>query len=65
MMKKDRSFKLPKEIKRMMASKPKEESNKLKRLMIDAIILGSVEPPREKKKHKNKNSVIEIESVEQ
>jgi hypothetical protein len=57
MMKKDRGFRLPKETKRLLAITPKEKRSQLKNLMIDAIILGSIEPPREKKKNKNRNSV--------
>ena len=43
----------------MMAAMPKEESSEFKRLMIEAIIAGSIEPPREKKKDKRK--VVETE----
>jgi hypothetical protein len=59
MLKKDKNFKLSKSIKRMMAAMPKEESSEFKRLMIEAIIAGSIEPPREKKKDKRK--VVETE----
>jgi len=62
MMKKDKNFRLTKETKRLLATAPKEKRTQLKNLMINAIILGSIEPPREKKKNRNKNSVIEIES---
>lgn len=65
MMKRDHNFRLPKEIKRVMASTTKEKSTQLKSLMIDAIILGSIEPPREKRKNKHKNSVVEVETVEE
>jgi hypothetical protein len=59
MIKKDKNFKLSKSIKRMMGAMPKEESSEFKRLMIQATISGSIEPPREKKKDKRK--VIEVE----
>ena len=63
MMKKDHSFRLPKEVKRMMSSMPSADSHKYKNLMIEAIITGSKEAPREKKKNRNKQ-VVEIESEE-
>ncbi len=61
MMKQDRNFRLPKEIKRLLASMSKDESINYKSIMIQSIILGSVEPPREKKK--NKHKTITTESV--
>ena len=61
MMKQDRNFRLPKEIKRLLATTPKEKRSELKSLMINGIILGSVEPPREKRKNKNKAVQVETE----
>ena len=62
MMKKDRSFRLPKETKRLLATIPKDRRSEFKSLMINGIILGSVEPPREKRK--NKNKVVQVETEE-
>ena len=61
MMKQDRNFRLPKEIKRLLASMSKDEAINYKSIMIQSIILGSVEPPREKKK--NKQRIITTETV--
>jgi hypothetical protein len=61
MMRKDHSFRLPKEVKRLLSTMPSADSHKYKNLMIEAIITGSKEVPREKKKNRNK-SVVEIES---
>jgi hypothetical protein len=63
MMRRDQSFRLPKEIKRILSSSTNANSNELKNLMIEAIITGSKEAPREKKKNKHK-LVVEIESEE-
>ena len=63
MMKKDHSFRLPKETKRIMSSMSSADSHEYKNLMIDAIITGSREAPREKKKNRNK-SVVEVPSEE-
>lgn len=54
MIKKDKNFKLSKRIKTMLAFMPKDKASEFKKLMIEAIISGSVEPPREKKKGKRK-----------
>lgn len=62
MMKKDKSFRLPKETKRLLATMTKEKRSEFKNLMISGIILGSIEPPREKRK--NKNKVIQVETEE-
>lgn len=62
MMKKDRSFRLPKETKRLLATIPKDRRSEFKNLMISGIILGSIEPPREKRK--NKNKVVQVETEE-
>ncbi len=62
MMKKDKSFRLPKETKRLLATISKERRSEFKNLMISGIILGSIEPPREKRK--NKNKVIQVETEE-
>ena len=62
MMKKDKSFRLPKETKRLLATMPEEKRSNFKDLMIEGIILGSIEPPREKRKHKNK--IVGSETVE-
>jgi hypothetical protein len=59
-MKQDRNFRMPKEVKRLLASMPNQKSSVLKSLMIQGIILGSVETPREKKK--NRNNVTQTES---
>lgn len=61
MMKQDQNFRLPKQVKMIMASTLKEEANQFKSLMIEAIIAGSKEVPREKKKNKNKN-IVEVTS---
>lgn len=62
MMKKDKSFRLPKEIKRLLAAMSKDKRSEFKNLMINGIILGSIEPPREKRK--NKNRIVQIEPEE-
>jgi hypothetical protein len=62
MMKKDKSFRLPKETKRLLATMTKEKRSDFKSLMIKGIILGSVEPPREKRKHKTK--IVQAETEE-
>jgi len=62
MMKKDKSFRLPKETKRLLATIPKDRRSEFKSLMINGIILGSVEFPREKRK--NKNKVVQVETEE-
>ena len=62
MMKKDKSFRLPKETKRLLATMSKDKRSDFKNLMIKGIILGSVEPPREKRK--NKNKVVQVETEE-
>lgn len=54
MIKKDKNFKLSKRIKTMLAFMSKQEASDYKKLMIEAIIAGSIEPPREKKKGKRK-----------
>lgn len=59
MIKKDKNFKLPKKIKTMLAFMSRKEASEYKKLMIEAIITGSIEPPREKKKGKKK--VVETE----
>lgn len=59
MIKKDKNFKLSKRIKTMLAFMSKQEASDYKKLMIEAIIAGSIEPPREKKKDKRK--VVETE----
>ena len=63
MMRKDHSFRMPKEIKRILSSNTQTNSYEYKNLMIDAIITGSKEVPREKKKNRNK-LVTEISSEE-
>jgi hypothetical protein len=63
MMKKDHNFRLPKEIKRILSSSTRTNSYEYKNLMIEAIITGSRETPREKKKNRNK-SVVEVPSEE-
>jgi len=61
MMKKDHNFRLPKEVKCFLSSMDKDESKKYKNLMIEGIISGSVESPREKRKNKNKTPQTENE----
>jgi hypothetical protein len=63
MMRKDHSFRMPKEVKRILSSMPSTESYNYKNLMIEAIITGSREAPREKKKNRNK-LVVEVTSEE-
>jgi hypothetical protein len=52
MLKQDKNFRLPKDVKRMMSFMPNEKASQFKKLMIQAIIIGSVNPPKEKKKGK-------------
>jgi len=54
---------MPKEVKRIMSSMMSTESHEFKHLMIEAIITGSREAPREKKKNRNKLAV-EVPSEE-
>lgn len=61
MMKLDQNFRLPKEVKRILASMPKDKSTNYRHLMIQGIILGSVEAPREKKKNRNRAPQTESE----
>ena len=63
MMRRDQSFRLPKEVKRLLSSNTSANPHEYKNLMIEAIISGSKEAPREKKKNKHK-LVVEIESEE-
>ena len=63
MMRREQSFRVPKEIKRILSSSTNANSHELKNLMIEAIITGSKEAPREKKKNKHK-LVVEVESEE-
>ena len=50
MLKKDKNFSFPKENKRVLASMSKKDASAYKKLIIDAMIQGSIEPPKEKKK---------------
>lgn len=52
MLKQDKNFRLPKDVKRMMSFMSNEKASQFKKLMIQAIIIGSVNPPKEKKKGK-------------
>ncbi len=61
MLKKDKNFRFPKENKRILASMSKQSASGYKKLIIDAIILGSIEPPKEKKKGKRKVKVEDEE----
>ena len=60
-MKQDHNFRLPKEVKRLLSSMTKEKSSNFKNLIIQSIISGSVEAPREKKKNRNKVTPTESE----
>ena len=52
MVKRDKNFKLSKQVKRWLAVLPKEQRNKFKNTMIEAEILGSIVPKTNKKKDK-------------
>jgi hypothetical protein len=54
MLKKDKNFRFPKENKRVLASMSRKDASAYKKLIIDAMIQGSIEPPKEKKKGKRK-----------
>ena len=54
MIKRDKNFRFPKENKRVLATMFGEEATSYKKLIIGAIISGSIEPPKEKKKGKRK-----------
>jgi hypothetical protein len=54
MLKLDKNFRLPKTVKRFMASMSDADASNFKKLMIKAMIDGSIEPPKEKKKGKRK-----------
>lgn len=54
MLKKDKNFRFPKENKRILATMSREDASEYKRMIIDAMIAGSIEPPKEKKKGKRK-----------
>jgi hypothetical protein len=59
MLKQDKNFRLPKEVKRMMAFMSPKKATEFKKLMIQGIIIGSINPPKEKKKGKHR--VVETE----
>jgi hypothetical protein len=59
MLKQDKNFRLPKEVKRMMAFMPSEKASQFKKTMIQGIIIGSINPPKEKKKSRQR--VVETE----
>lgn len=55
MLRQDKSFRLPKEVKRRLATMSGIDATIYRKSMIRAIILGSVEPPKEKKKKRVAN----------
>jgi len=61
MLKKDKNFRLPKDVKRMMGFMSPQKASDFKKLMIQGIIIGSINPPKEKKKGKERT----VESSEQ
>ena len=61
MLKQDKNFRLPKTTKRMMAFMEPSYATMYKKEMIRGIILGSIEPPKEKKKGKRKVKVEDEE----
>ncbi len=52
MVKRDKNFKLNKQVKRWLAVLPQEQRSKFKNTMIEAQILGSIVPKLSKKKDK-------------
>jgi hypothetical protein len=56
MIKRDKNFKLPKQIKVQLAFMPKDKANEYRKLMIDAIIKGSILVKSLKKKDNNERT---------
>jgi len=56
MKKRDKNFRLPKQTKRMLAFMPTDKANEYRRLMIDAIIKGSIFVKISKKKENNERT---------
>jgi hypothetical protein len=56
MIKRDKNFRLPKETKRMLAFMSTEDASIYRRLMIDAIIKGSIPVKTSKKKDNNERT---------
>jgi hypothetical protein len=52
MLKQDKSFRLPKSVKRTLATMSGMQETIYRKLMIRGIIIGSAEAPKEKKKQK-------------
>jgi hypothetical protein len=61
MLKKDKNFRFPKENKRILAGMSRQDASAYKKMIIDAMIIGSIEPPKEKKKGKRKVKVEDEE----
>ena len=60
MIKRDKNFRLPKEIKTKLAFMPKDKANNYRKLMIEAIIKGSIPIKSTKKNDKSdKNTGLE------
>ena len=56
MIKRDKNFKLPKQIKVQLAFMPKDKASEYRRLMIEAIIKGSIPVKSSKKKDNNERT---------
>ena len=56
MIKRDKNFKLPKQIKTQLAFIPKDKASEYRRLMIEAIIKGSIPVKSSKKKDNNERT---------
>jgi len=56
MIKRDKSFKLPKQVKVQLAFMTKEKASEYRKLMIDAIIKGSIPVKSSKKKDNNERT---------
>jgi len=61
MLKQDKNFRLPKSTKRMMAFMEPSYATMYKKFIIQGMISGSIEPPKEKKKSKRKVKVEDEE----
>ncbi len=56
MIKRDKNFKLPKQIKVQLAFMPKDKASEYRKLMIEAIIKGSIPVKSSKKKDNNERT---------
>ena len=56
MLKRDKNFKLPKQIKTQLAFMTKDKASEYRRLMIEAIIKGSIPVKSSKKKDNNERT---------